>query len=231
MHRKNVDQLKLHLKELMQERVRLQALLKEALSDEGDKIARATAKLKEDYQVAKEEQNTIKQEKISLMNDLKQSQKDYLILEKAKTKLEDKLAILEDQVTELDNKNDELEKENKHLGKEARTFPQKFAELARQNKKLIEQSADRHYNLGVFYVKNKEYKQAIEEFNKVLEIKPQHAYAHYNLGYIYAEYLVDRKKAIEYFKSYLTYAPDAKDADWVRKYILTWQTWYGKENM
>jgi hypothetical protein len=43
--------------------------------------------------------------------------------------------------------------------------------------------------------------------------------------------LVDRPKAIEYFKRYLTYAPDAADADWVNKYLLTWETWYGKSTL
>ncbi|HQP10000.1 MAG TPA: tetratricopeptide repeat protein, partial [Candidatus Omnitrophota bacterium] len=81
---------------------------------------------------------------------------------------------------------------------------------------------------GVSNIKNKEYKRAIKEFEKVLELKPDDAYANYNLGYIYAEHLVDREKAIEHFKKYLTYAPNEKDANWVRKYVLTWQTWYKK---
>ena len=88
-----------------------------------------------------------------------------------------------------------------------------------------------HYNAGVFYARNKEFGRAIKEFQKVLDIKPQDPQANYNLGYIYAEHLVDRPKAISYFKNYLTYAPDAHDADWVKRYIMTWQTWYGRQVM
>jgi len=109
-----------------------------------------------------------------------------------------------------------------------RDLPKKFSELARQNRTLIKETSEMHYNLGVANIKNKEYGRAIKEFEKVLELKPQDAYANYNLGYIYAEHLVDRERAIKYFQNYLAYAPDARDANWVRKYILTWQTWYGR---
>lgn len=228
---KSTEQLKSHIKELMQDKARLEDSLKQVQSKEGDKIGQVTSTLKLKFDELQEKYNVLKKDNVTLMNDLKQTQKDAQILEKNKTKLDDKIALLESQLAELEKKYDELYKENRDLVQQAREFPNKFADLARQNKRLIEQAADRHYNLGVFYVKNKEYKQAVEEFNKVLEVKPQHAYANYNLGYIYSEYLVDRKKAIEYFKNYLTYAPDAKDADWVRKYILTWQTWYGKQKM
>jgi tetratricopeptide (TPR) repeat protein len=101
--------------------------------------------------------------------------------------------------------------------------------LARQNQKLIGETADMHYNLGVFYVQSTEYGRAIKEFEKALDLNSDNADANYNLGFIYAEHLVDREKAIQYFRNYLTYAPDAKDAEWIRKYILTWQTWYGKQ--
>jgi tetratricopeptide (TPR) repeat protein len=87
-----------------------------------------------------------------------------------------------------------------------------------------------HYNLGVFYTKNKEYPRAIAEFEKSIELNPEDPYAHFNLGYIYAEYLVDRPKAIVNFRKYLSLLKtDDKDADWVKKYILTWQTWEGKK--
>ena len=86
-----------------------------------------------------------------------------------------------------------------------------------------------HYNLGVFYTQHKEYKRAIAEFEKAIELNPDDPYAHFNLGYIYAEYLVDRSKAVEHFRHYLRLADKSdKDIDWVKKYILTWQAWEGK---
>jgi tetratricopeptide (TPR) repeat protein len=87
-----------------------------------------------------------------------------------------------------------------------------------------------HYNLGVFYTKNKEYSRAIAEFEKALELNPDDPAAHYNLGFIYAEYLVNRPKAIQHFRKYLSIVKtEDKDVDWVKKYILTWQTWEGKK--
>lgn len=107
--------------------------------------------------------------------------------------------------------------------------PPKFAELARQNTALIKETANMHYNLGVFYMKQKEYSRAAAEFEKAIELTPNDAYAHFNLGYIYAEYLVNRPKAIEHFQDYLRLAKkDDKDVDWVKKYILTWESWQGK---
>jgi len=89
-----------------------------------------------------------------------------------------------------------------------------------------------HYNLGVFYTNQKDYSRAIAEFEKALELTPDDPYVRFNLGYIYAEYLVNRPKALEHFRQYLRYAkPDDKDADWVKKYILTWQAFDGKQPM
>ena len=89
-----------------------------------------------------------------------------------------------------------------------------------------------HYNLGVFYMKQKQYPRSVSEFSKAVELNPQDAYAHFNLGYIYSEYMPNRKKAVEHFKQYLRYVDkNDKDIDWVRKYIVTWEAWDGKVPM
>jgi tetratricopeptide (TPR) repeat protein len=94
----------------------------------------------------------------------------------------------------------------------------------------MRQTSRMHYNLGVFYSKRKEYSRAAGEFERAVEITPDDAYSYFNLGYIYSENIVNRPKAIEYFRRYLQYArKDDKDADWVKKYILTWETWQGKK--
>ncbi len=119
---------------------------------------------------------------------------------------------------------------NKVLEKKVEQMPKRFTELARENKVLIKETALMHYNLGVFYTQNKEYSRAIAEYEKTLELNPDDAYAHYNLGYVYAEYMVNRPKAIEHFRQFLRLSKsEDKDVDWVRKYILTWQTWEGKK--
>lgn len=110
--------------------------------------------------------------------------------------------------------------------------PARFAELSRQNMQLLERTAGIHYNLGVYYLDAKQYARALKEFRKTIRLKPKDAQAHYNLGYLYAGHIIDRKKAIDHFRRYLTYAEVGdKDRDWVEKYIATWQSWSGDEPM
>lgn len=124
---------------------------------------------------------------------------------------------------------EEAIKKNRKLETELKNLPGKFSELARQNTKLLKDTSEMHYNLGVFYTKNKEYARAVAEFEKVVEIAPDDSYAHFNLGYIYAEYLVDRPKAIEHFRKFLILAKNNdKDTEWVKKYLLTWEAYEGK---
>jgi tetratricopeptide (TPR) repeat protein len=121
---------------------------------------------------------------------------------------------------------------NKQLEQGLVNEPKKFAELARQNEVLIKRTANTHYNAGVFYMQQKEYSRAASEFEKAIELNPEDAYAHFNLGYIYAEHLVNREKAIEQFRDYLRLAKkDDKDVDWVKSYLLTWESWEGKKTV
>lgn len=137
-----------------------------------------------------------------------------------------------DTVEKLNKSYAEALKKNKRFEQRALSNPAQLAELARQNRTLIKQTANMHYNLGVFYTKNKEYTRAIAELEKAVELRPDDDYAHFNLGYIYAEYLVNRPKAVEHFRHFLRLTKSSdKDADWAKKYILTWQSWAGKEPM
>ena len=126
----------------------------------------------------------------------------------------------------------EAVKRNKAFERDIKNMPKKFSELARQNIAMRKETSEMHYNLGVFYAKNKEYERAVNEFKKTVDIDPEHAYAYFNLGYINAEYMVNRKEAIANFRHYLNLAKsDDKDAEWAKKYILTWQTWEGKQSI
>jgi tetratricopeptide (TPR) repeat protein len=136
------------------------------------------------------------------------------------------------QIKDLKRQLESAMAKNKQLEKQSEQMPSRFAEIARENKLLIKETALMHYNLGVFYTKNKEYSRAIAEFEKTIELDPQDAYAHYNAGLIYAENLVNRPKALEHFRKFLSLAKtDDKDTDWVKRYIITWQTWEGKKPM
>ncbi len=88
-----------------------------------------------------------------------------------------------------------------------------------------------HYNLGVILSRQKDYRRAAVEFRKVIELRPDDADAHYNLGVIYAEHVPNRSKALAYFRKYLALNPRSQDASWVKQYIATWQAWEGKERL
>jgi tetratricopeptide (TPR) repeat protein len=136
------------------------------------------------------------------------------------------------QIVDYKKRYEEALAKNRTFEKKLEQLPARFAEISRQNKVLVKETALMHYNLGVFYTKNKEYSRAIAEFEKTIELTPDDPYAHYNLGYIYAEYMVNRPKAIEQFRKFLQLCKtEDNDVDWVKKYILTWETWAGKKPM
>jgi len=172
-------------------------------------------------------------------SDLKQSQAQLSKLNSEIIKSKQELSASKEQAEESRQKRESLSRDyaqalnkNRILEEKVVQTPKKFAEIARQNKALIKQASNMHYNLGVFYTKNKEYSRAVAEFEEAVKLRPDDAYSHFNLGYIYAEYLVNRPKAIEHFRHYLRVArKEDKDMDWVKKYIITWQAWGGKEPM
>lgn len=121
--------------------------------------------------------------------------------------------------------------ENSRLHRDERMVPKDISKLAREHERLIKESADMHYNLGVLFSKNKEYTRALAEFRKVVELRPDDGEAYYNLGVIYAEHLPDRQRAMEHFRRYLALTPDAKDAGWVKQYIASWNAWEAKDRL
>ncbi len=224
----NFQSLKMHISQLTQERNELKKILESKERNQEEDLRRMRAQIEVEYKEMIDKVTPLKKENQSLKEQLEKSRKDLGVFEQTISQGQSEADALKQQVALLDQQNQKLIKENMHMLDETRSFPSKFTEMAAQNQQLIDQTADMHYNLGVFYVNNKEYKRALQEFEKTLELRPNDADTHYNLGYIYAEHLIDRPKAILYFKKYLTYAPDAHDADWVNKYLLTWQTWYGQ---
>lgn len=224
--KQEIQNYNFNLKEKFKKYQELQAQITK--ERDGLKLAYEEAKKDAAIKKSKKEQVKLVKEKISAEINLKN--KEIEQLKAQKTKLEETKKGLTLQVKEQKNAIAQAINKNKRLEGEVNNLPRKFSEIARQNKRLIRETAEMHYNLGVFYTKNKEYGRAIAEFEKVVEITPDDAYAHFNLGYIYAEYLVNRKKAVEQFRHYLQLAKsDDKDADWVRKYLLTWETYEGKK--
>jgi chromosome segregation ATPase len=202
------------------------------LEQERDNIKKTLSKSKAGYIIIddlKRQINDKKREGQRLTNTIARLKGKIDRLEDNLAKAEANIDVERNKVSELKRKYSNALRTNKVLEKKLKYLPREYAEVARENKVLIKRTALMHYNLGVFYTKNKEYPRAIAEFEKTIELNPEDASAYFNLGYIYAEYLVDRPKAIENFSKYLKLAKkDDKDIDWVKRYILTWQTWEGK---
>ncbi|MFA6384107.1 MAG: tetratricopeptide repeat protein, partial [Candidatus Omnitrophota bacterium] len=108
--------------------------------------------------------------------------------------------------------------------KELEAVRKQFEDFKTRSGKLPDENATLHYNLSVLYAQNQEYPKAIAELEKVVELRPNDGEAFYNLGVIYGEYLNNRKKATTYFKKYLALSPKDADADRIRKYVLTYET-------
>ena len=127
------------------------------------------------------------------------------VLEKEKKELlETKSQVLEDNI------------------KIQRNFDNALSELSRANEdlnRLKRESADMHYNLGVIFQDAAKWKEAIMEYEKVLEIKPDDADTHFNLALIYDTLKNNRTKAIYHYEKYLKIKPDAGDALKVKGYI------------
>ena len=242
-----LNQLKPQKLSLQEERDKLQkkiqsfqteiAQLREAqaqIAKERDDLKSTIAKMKKDPLAMRlqKENSALQTEKSRLSSTLAKVKKDAEQLTLQRTKVETENSRLRSDLTQFKANYEDAVAKNNLLEQKIGDLPKKFSELARQNAVLLKQTSEMHYNLGVFYTQNKKYDRAAAEFAKAIEINPDDAYAHFNIGYIYAEYLLNRKKAIEHFQQYLRLASsDDKDVEWVKKYIVTWQTWEGKQPM
>jgi len=181
----------------------------------------------------------LEKEKNRLDSEFKKAQAEAANFKELAKLLSQRESNLKKEVQELEKKTDKMNRDyadalnkNKALEKKCIGLPREFAEVSRQNKVLTKRVSSMHYNLGVFFTKQKEYARAINEFQKALEVDPNDAYSHFNLGYIYAEYIINRPRSIEHFQKFLKLSGSkGKDVDWVKKYIITWQTWQGDEPM
>jgi tetratricopeptide (TPR) repeat protein len=170
----------------------------------------------------------IQGERDNLIRQLEQDKKEYDTKELASQTRYNELHNMHEELT---GKYSKMVQDQETLQKQLNEFPSKITNLAAENKKLVKETSDMHYNLGLFYFEKQEYKRAIPEFERVIKLNPQDPEAYYYLGYIYAEYLAKRDKAIECFNKYLELAPRGTHSNWVKQYILSWNIWDGKEKV
>jgi tetratricopeptide (TPR) repeat protein len=203
------------------------------LSSDMETNKKNLAKMEADYKIVTETRKEIgrlQNENNALEKEVKQWQGKIKRIEEEQLNAQAQMDIYRLQIKEWKKRYGQAMIKNKTLEKKAEQMPRRFTELARENRMLLKETAMMHYNLGVFYTKEKEFSRAIAEYEKAIELNPEEPSAYYNLGYIYAEYLVNRPKAIEKFRKFLSLIKsDDKDVDWVKKYILTWETWEGKK--
>ncbi len=129
--------------------------------------------------------------------------------------------------TELEERQKQLLRENAEYREKVEILKAKFSDAApglaksgRISQKMMRENADMHYNLGTIFLNNKQYKEAIQEYERVLELRPSDPETHYNLGILYDDYSKDSEKALYHYQKYLAVNPKAPDAKKVESYIL-----------
>lgn len=92
--------------------------------------------------------------------------------------------------------------------------------VTQEQKKLAQDEAKVHYNMGNTYFNQGDYVKAADEYARTLELSPEDANAHYNLAFVGGEFLNDPKIALGHYKKYLFLNPNAEDAEMVRQKIV-----------
>jgi tetratricopeptide (TPR) repeat protein len=82
------------------------------------------------------------------------------------------------------------------------------------------QQRDMHYNMGVVYAKEGNYREAEKEYLRALRIDPLDAGTHFNLGVLYDDELNNRRRAAMHYRKYLQLNPQGNDADTVRGWLM-----------
>ncbi|MCX6339445.1 MAG: tetratricopeptide repeat protein [Candidatus Aureabacteria bacterium] len=77
----------------------------------------------------------------------------------------------------------------------------------------------RHYRLGANKYREGDFEAAISIYEKVLQLDPNLAPAHLDLGIIYDDYRSDKANAILHYKEYLRLEPQSEKADMVARWI------------
>ncbi|MCK4809910.1 MAG: tetratricopeptide repeat protein [Candidatus Omnitrophica bacterium] len=77
-----------------------------------------------------------------------------------------------------------------------------------------------HYNLGVVYLKKRDYLNAAKEFEAAVSLNSRDAGdAYYNLGAIYESFLNNKEKATKYYKKYLKISGNREEKKMVRSWL------------
>lgn len=101
---------------------------------------------------------------------------------------------------------------------EAKRYPEAAGLLA-QSIRSWPRSAKAHNNLGEVYRRMKEMKKAEQAYLKALEVNPNYADAHFNIGTFYDSVLRNPRKAALHYKKYLELKPTSPEAVQVAQWL------------
>jgi tetratricopeptide (TPR) repeat protein len=242
------------LRNLLESRLRRTAEESQALSARLGPLEPEVAALRSEVQRLAEERQTLegqiekfrkRSRERQLRDDLKAQQAKLKATEASLAKASRALEQAEQQAAQmakarqvLQGRLDQLQQEyaaevshNATLRRETERLPKDITGIAREHARLVKELADTHFNMGVMFATRKDFVRAEKEFLQVVQLRPDDAEAHYNLGIIYAEHLPNRARAIKYFQRYLTVDPAGRDANYAKQYIATWRAWEGQERL
>lgn len=197
----NVKQAQAMLQKMHEETKRIE--------EEKEKISKEKEKLQADVISYIGVNTTIQKEKEELEGKLKEALK-------ASAKNESDLKRLKEKLQELDQKVAKGKPvDDEKIIQERRQLVEKIKSM---EKTLQEERGTYHYNLAVAYTKANLNDEAIAAYEKSLELNPNNADAHYNLGLLYEKFKGDPDTATFHYNKYLELKPDAGD----REEVLGW---------
>lgn len=176
-----------------------------------------------------------------LVNQYRASEKDYgAQIESLRNQIQTHEGKQKEEESKWANRLEEAEARAKELQEKINQPAQSVAEKKNAKKELAEveakkkqslrdmkeiqrvQQKDRlifFFNLGVAYSYAGLYQDAAEMFEKALEINPNDAPSHYNLGILFDEYLGDSKQAIGHYRAYMRLSEDDQKRNLVQGWI------------
>ncbi len=83
-----------------------------------------------------------------------------------------------------------------------------------------EEELEYHFLAGKSRIKTLDFKGAVESFERALEVNPQNASAHFELGWLYDQKESDPAAAIYHYNRYLRLKPRASNSEMVRSRVV-----------
>ena len=198
--------------------------LKEELAQTNKTLSEEIEALKEQLTSVKNEREKLKEELATHKKKLRDSRRNLLpkikkTREACQKRYKRQMNRLKEEIKRLKEERQTYINDNKQFRKRMKIVLNELLSNNVDLKRLKEELAIAHYNLGVMFHQAGDYKKALKEYQQVLKMKPDDAFSHYNLALIYEEVEKDKEKAIYHYNKYLQFKSDAKDALQVKEWI------------